>query len=393
MGKKFKCVEKKPKGLKDMYRNMADIFAKISGDDSDSIDDLSNIEIVFDKYKRLMIEIKQFISLILKISTDVNDQHLKERLDKYIRSLLKKFRIFNAIQLSEYENVLDIKLLPDEKLKKLKQHYLMLKSSKVLVYGPVIIAKNIFNHGLSYKHIDDDTKYKEFCNAAIKDSYELKVFNKISIGVKQITIDYDFIVIFNGGTIYEKYTEITRRNIFNNILAISKIGKNISKINMEPDMDMEELFDKFMLVLERFKTKIPGRSDKGFKIISSSFEIFKENFTKYSIEAKRTGDKTKLISMFFDDVTESSKSGDSGFKDMTVLNELKNISGEVRNAINKLKSQNKQNVPQEALVILDSIDDIFMSTSEMNEDIEGELPDPMEILRRNELFQNIIIPE
>lgn len=390
MPPKVKVLKSKPKNLKKTQEHIGNIMKDILQTDRDSTD-FGNSYIELAKYQKYVSSVKDFLKLLFELVAIINDEDLSNRI-KYFRTvLINTFREFCLFDTKPYEHEIDINQMPQEQLRTLRHKYMDLKDSLVLVV-PIIVSRNILACKLDSRSVtaDGNRRYEEFCIAASKLEIELNIFKHIKLGDKQLEIGFDFCTIFNGSNFSSKFTEAQKLKIFDIIIRMCEVGKDINKIKMSPDIDIAAIFPKIVELLEQFKGKVHG-CDKAFDIIKKSSTLFEKNCNKYISKSTRNKNPMLLFTEFVDDIirnqSEELSEGHTG--KATLINELKTLIREMRSTIEKSMVSNKKVLPDNARFVMEMaevyIDELEMSTA-------GPLPSQAEVAELQKKFNDFYIP-
>jgi len=370
-----------------MQSKIGDIMHGLLQMDKNS-DDFSSIGIALQKYKKLRDMANVFLKNLLQLFTDVNDEHLNTQTSEYKRKLISEYKNYCKFDTTPYDEQLDIMQLPIPALRELRNKYLDLKES-FLVLTSIMIAKNILACKLDGKSLNKIEKYEEFCNAAIIGDAELRIFNYIKIGEHKAIIDFDFTVIFDKGNISCKYRPEMRRKIFETIIALCECGRAIDKVRNEPDIDVANIFPKIVDMIEAFKGQLHG-CDRAFDIIKRSSSIFEKNCNKYVRKATISSNPMSMFTDFIEDIIKENteKIGESDGNSTVVIMELKKVIKEIRQSIDKAM-RSTRDIPENIRFVLDAAETYI---EEFENDVSGEMPSIQEIRKRQQNFKDIFIP-
>lgn len=388
MPPKARVSKLKSKKGKEMQAKIGDIMAGLLQTDRNS-SDFSSIDVIFSKYMQMRKLANDFLENLLRLLTTVNDEHLNAQSLQYKRKIMSEFRsLCKDFDTTPYEQQLDLKLLPEQMLRALRNKYLDLKES-FLVLTSVMIAKNILSCRLEGKSLNKLERYDEFCDVAFSGDTELRIFNYIKVGERKATIDFDFVTIFDESTISKRYSKETKLAIFKLIIALCETGRNIDRLNNEPDIDVAEIFPKIIEMIDVFKGKMHG-CDRAFDIIKNSSHIFEKNCNKYIRKASKTTNPMCMFTDFIDDIIKSNSEKINGSEGngKGVILELKRVIREMRQSIEQALRSTKE-VPENIKFALDAAE-IYIE--EFENDTSGEIPDISEIRKRQQSFKDIFIP-
>lgn len=388
MPPKARISKLKSKKSKEMQSKIGDIMNGILQTDRNS-NDFSAIDVILNKYLQLRKLSNDFLENLLRLLTTVNDEHLNNQSSQYKRKIMSEYRsICKDFDTTPYETQLDIRQMPEPMLRTLRNKYLDLKES-FLVLTSVMIAKNILSCKLDGKSLNKLERYDEFCDVAFSGDTELRIFNYIKIGERKTTIDFDFVTIFDESTISKRYDKDVKLNIFKLIVQLCETGRNIDRLNNEPDINVAEIFPKIIEMIDAFKGKMHG-CERAFDIIKNSSHIFEKNCNKYIRKASKTTNPMCMFTDFIDDIIKvnSEKIGSSDGGGKAVIMELKRVIREMRQTIEQALRSTKE-IPENIKFALDAAE-IYIE--EFENDTSGEIPDISEIRKRQQSFKDIFIP-
>lgn len=381
-----KISKLKSKKGKEMQGKIGDIMQGLLQTDRNS-DDFSSMSIILHKYKKMCGLANEFVRCLLKLVIAVKDEYLDQQILVYRKKIIGEYKDFCSVDTTPYDNQLDITQMPKPMLKELRNKYLDLKDS-FLVLTSVMIAKNILACKLDGKNITKD-RYEQFCDAAFTGDTELRIFNYIKIGDRKSTIDFDFVTIFDNSVISGKYSPKTKLEIFELIVSMCECGRGIDRMRNEPDIDIADIFPKIIEMIDVFKGQLHG-CDRAFDIIKKSSGIFERNCNKYIRKASCSGNPMSMFTEFIEDIIRenSNKINDNDMSSNAIIMELKKIIKEIRQSIEKAMRSAKD-IPDNIRFVLDAAETYI---EEFENDTSGEIPDIGEIRKRQQNFKDIYIP-
>jgi len=385
---KVKVLKSQPKNLKQTQAKIGDVMKNILQTDRNS-EEYGNSPILLDKYLQYVACVKEFLRKLFELVVAVHDEDLNARLKYYTTSLKREFKRLCCLDTAEFEREIDVTVMDRVKLRALRNHYLDLKES-FLVLTPIIVTKNILAYKIDRKSVNDKSRYDEFCRAAFRGEIEFRIFKHIELGEKKLTIDYDFSVLFNGGSISAQYTEAQRKVIFDIIIELCEIGKRTSNIGMTPDIDISEILPQIIGLLEMFEGRVHG-CGRAFEVIKKSSGIFEKNCNKYIRKTTRSGNPMHLFTEFVEDIIkEYSTSVDGeGAGNPNIVMELKRVIKEVRTTIEKAIRSKSETMPEHLKFIIDATD-LYIDELELN--TNGDMPSMDKIAELQQKFTNIFVP-
>lgn len=387
---KARVKARRTKKGKEMESKIGDIMQNLLQMDRNS-NDFSSINVVLQKYKRLRDEVNAFLKNLLQLFTDINSDRLNAQTLEYKRRLITEYRDCCKLDTAQFDKQLDIINMPVHLLKELRNKYLDLKES-FLVLTSIMISNNISSYKIDGGSLNKLERYDDFCRAAMIGDTELRLFNFIKIGEQREIIDFDFVVIFDKGNISCKYSPETKRTIFETIINLRHIGRNIGKICNDPDIDVADIFPKILDMIEVFKGQLHG-CDRAFDIIRKSSGIFERNCNKYIKKATTGGNPMCMFTEFIEDIiaenaSKISESDGNSNTSATIIMELKKIIKEIRQNIERaLRSTNE--IPDNIKFVLDAAE---VYIEEFENESSGELPNIQEIRKLQQNFKDIFIP-
>jgi hypothetical protein len=383
---KVKTIKIKSKKREKEIGKIGDLMKNMLQTDRNS-DDYSNIQVIFDKYVKLRGLLEAFLRNITTLLVKVNNGYLNQQTKHYRDVIAKEFRKYCKIDITPYQNTLDIMSVGEDKLRLLRNVYIDLRDSFITLTS-IMVAKNILSCKLDGKSLNKKGKYEEFCDLAFKGDIELRIFNYIKVGELRSSIDFDFCVIFGGGNTSMKYDTNTKREIFAIITSLCENGRDIDKIKNSADIDVADIFPKLLEVVRSFKSQMRG-CERAFSIIENSADIFEKNCNKYIRKATKTGNPMGMFTEFVGDIISQNteKAGDGESVGLPVMGELKKILREMRQKIESVSGS--VGIPENIRFVVDIADTII---EEHENNVDGTIPGIQEIRNRQREFSDIFIP-
>ena len=346
--------------------------------------DFSNMGIILDKYINLRNLLESYIRNIVELLIKVDNSHLYAQTGHFRRYITNEYKKYCKLNLKPYQNVLDITTLEPEKLRLLRDTYLDLRDSTIVMTS-IMVAKNILSCKLDGKSLNKKGRYEEFCAMSFKGDIELRIFNHMEVGELKSLMDFDFCVLFNSGKISTKYNAEVKKQIFTVIISLCEIGRKIDKIKNSADIDVSELFPKLLEVIKSLKGQMRG-CERAFGVIENSADIFEKNCNRYIRKATKTGNPMTMFSDFVEDIIKSHSGVDVDKAQTSVIGELKKVILEMRK---KIDGMNIAGVPEDVKFLIKMADSVI---EEYENNVDGNLPDVNEIKDRQREFRNIFIP-
>lgn len=366
-----KVIKIKNKVLEENVGNIDELMKNafcLNRDDSP----VHNADLILTKYKKYKKLIYEFVLIFISLTNKIKDESIlaqSRRISKYFNDQRNLLFTLNE---DTYDKTLEINSLDQNVLRVLKYKYLDIRDSDILK-SILIIGKDINN-----LKIKKDS-YTDVCNAANKGCATLNLFD--SIELQNIDKNFNIMNIFAGGSESAKYDDAEKVAIFDNIIEIKILAKRTYRLLIEPDIEIDVLFEKIMGVMDTFTGDLRGCTN-GINIIKRSSDLFKKNYKKYYRSATETGDFTNVFSDFVGDIVQTKS---EEIKPNTMI-ELKKVIQKLKQMINAKINQTGMRPPKIAERILETTNN-FIDSYELSMTNNDKVSQD-ELLERQKEFMN-----
>lgn len=374
-----RIVKKKNKKMPDITE-----FLKNMNSVDPNSSDVSNSEIIlrqYISYRKLFTQFKMDLCKIYKIlrSKSIN----LNGLSGILLNVDKLQKAHFNIDTSEIEKLIDIRAADAGRLIDIKLAHNKVENSNLMATAAKIganIARSKINkmdlHKFSYK-----------CNTNLT---SLIIFDGIATENVVSKRDVNFTQITNLKDIFDQsIPDITdiREPIYNLILDVYSVCKELNLLRKEPNFDVDKFFDALSGMLDKIGTGFGNEYSDVLGLISKSKQLFKDNFRVYYKQFMNTGDGTVLITNFLEDLLSKKiidiEVGGSNSNKLSVLMQLKKFINKIKTTL--VATMKKKNATRPKVIdnLLDYVDDIF----EKMEKNDSDEPDDEENIELMEKFQ------
>lgn len=376
MSKKNKLKIQKKKNSN--FDQISDFYKDIVTLDPES-DSVHNISCILDHFKNLREKSNKFINLLLKLSIIFKSyDNIFLEINSLIQKILIEYKYYHSYDISIYESTIDYNTIPSHMIKEFKFTYCSLKKS-VLINSIILITQNIL------LCVQGNT-YEQFLQKCYDGSTTLSIFKNIEIDKVPLTVN--LVSVFDGSSFSSKFSDKNKKKIFLIIERLSKIGKAVNHILTKPDINIQEIFPKFLEGIKELLGRCSENDKEVVGIIENSADIFEKNFNKYFKNFIKGNDKSSLFTDFINDISENilEKNGDSIGTKETILN-FKKLLLKIKKTINKnINSQSSYKLQEDKkmkILELFSITDNFIDSFTNNSNISEYTIEEIESLQEN----------
>ena len=364
-------------GLNSLYQEMFNL------DDKNNYSFDCNI--LFSKYINYRDYFHSFVENYISIIKNIKNEAFAYNSKKIIIYLLKiKMELFNTILINNLNKFIDLNDIPMELKKELKENYLNIKNSNIL--------NIILSIGMQIEKTKlRKSKYTEFINDCKKSIIELKILSGFNIENCD-SCNYDFTSIFDDGSESNQYTEQEKLDIFNNLVNIKVISKNIYREYLKPDINPDKIFSIIQNVID-----INSNKSQVNTLINKYKNLFSDNFSNYYRESVKLNSPIVFITKFLDDVKSDllDKKNKGEKIDSSILYGLKDVIKKIKDLINNKMASSKLSKNKDISNKFKSILDLTENFIDEYDNLECKNTNLSEekINELKEEFQKIFIPD
>jgi hypothetical protein len=306
--------------LMDLHTGLGSVMESINSMEIGN-DNMDNIDIMVGKLNTYQNEIKQFISELLWIDSELVS----------INAMIPRFPEMIDLLVTEFK----------------KYYFKMPEIPDINVKNALITLQN----SDFLDKILRVSKNMSKCNPS--DGINVRENIKYMNRAKTSLLFDDFESLFSSDLITE--------SVKTRILSAKSIGRRIYDCRKRPDIDIKEMFKMIMKFIGTMKKDVPG-CERAMELMERSSKLFEENYIDYYKTMIKTGSPISMIENFTADVIKDNNNG--SIKDLL---QLKKLSRFLRKMIAKQGA-----VPENVRKMMDKLENVFDSigTNEFDEDFQ-----------------------